>query len=258
MEQNLNKKSSAFGAALMKFFFGKEMEGTTPKDRIRSIIDDPKEWLHYIARSTKSLFTLGGKEARKAGLIHALFSLLTSNFYSAMLPVLVFAGLLYLNIRVTIAVVAVIGIAMLICGRSIPHGFIRYAYMLVALCLTATCLLYPFVNTKTTINPSPKPNPSIIVTPDYPINPDKPSIIKPTQCVSCRGSGYCRECNGTGTVRCNPYMGSCFGKHYACKGLGCSGCGHTGRCTYCNGTTRKDCSACYNGKCSICGGKGSY
>ena len=100
-----------------------------------------------------------------------------------------------------------------------------------------------------------------------------------TECSTCKGSGVCKKCSGTGVYYQSPnrpkaYCEDCqkTGTCYACLGKGklnvpgCSICNGTGSCKYCLGSGKKlgnyyntlvDCGTCNaSGKCQRCLGTG--
>ena len=91
---------------------------------------------------------------------------------------------------------------------------------------------------------------------DY-IWPDPSATAEPYICPFCN-QGVCKDCNGTGQIRCINCEGS--GTCPICHGTGkywgveCQGCHGDRKCWRCNGSGKEACFSCDNGVCSFCHG----
>ena len=91
---------------------------------------------------------------------------------------------------------------------------------------------------------------------DY-IWPDPSATAEPFICPFCN-QGVCKDCNGTGKIRCINCEGS--GICPICRGSGkywgveCQGCHGDRKCWRCHGSKTEACFSCDNGVCSICHG----
>lgn len=97
--------------------------------------------------------------------------------------------------------------------------------------------------------------------------PELPEILSGS-CPYCN-DGECRECSGSGTVRCEICNGAltcqtCHNKRrFYVSGYGvgqgtyvdCSACEGSGKCWRCQGTGLQDCRYCDDGVCPYCHGK---
>lgn len=263
---------------LEKMLFGREIEGETPEDRLKSIREDPaawkqfretsqNEWNAFSARVKDALDTKKHPDVQQRLLkdngfwlrgLKAFLAVISRNFYVSVLVAvcLLIAMFLKVNLGVLLVVPACL-LILVICLRAYPKGLVRT----VCVCLAAIVLLSSLFGLATPKEVRLRSYAELTGTPT-----DGGTTVRTktngggtTPCVACRGSKQCRECRGVGTVTCGSPYGGCLGKrHIACGGLGCNACNNLGMCPYCKGTLKRDCPACDGGVCSVCDGYGYY